>query len=342
MQGKIWGISLSTFFVVLLLTGCRAAAPSVEQQSTPKEAPPVGQPRAQSGPPGASLGMDAAFWKTWGDGQAELTSYALRFPRYGSIRKGTAVAIFVTENFSNSQRVKTDATPEKSADAFPVMKLNLVEDFQTGIYDYNVMTSTFIALRPIDGRAEGSPAKISFSSQEWCGHVYQQLLFGQNAVSSSLHSYFEGEADAQTNLPSPRNGVTEDALLLWARGMAEPVLKPGETRSVPLLPSLKSARFQHRPLGWREARLSRREQPETVTVPAGTFAAEVFEAEIQGGPTRRIFVEKTSPRRVLQWQSTDGEFAVMVRSMRARYWEQNDLAGEAKLAELGLPVPQTP
>jgi hypothetical protein len=45
---------------------------------------------------------------------------------------------------------------------------------------------------------------------------------------------------------------------------------------------------------------------------------------------------------VLQWQSTDGEFAVMVRSMRARYWEQNDLAGEAKLAELGLPVPQTP
>ena len=31
------------------------------------------------------------------------------------------------------------------AGTVPVMKLNLVEDFQTGIYDYNLMTSTFVA-----------------------------------------------------------------------------------------------------------------------------------------------------------------------------------------------------
>lgn len=286
--------------------------------------------------------MDSSFWQTWGDGQAELTSYRLQFPRYGAVRPGTAVAIFVTENFSKAHRVKTDATPETSPDAFPVMKLNLVEDFQTGIYDYNVMTSTFVALRPVNGRAEGYPAKVSFGSQEWCGHVYQQLLFGQHAVSSSLHSYFEGEADAQTELPSPRNGVSEDALLHWARGMAAPVLKAGETRSVPFLPSLKSARFLHRPLGWVEARLTRREASQTITVPAGSFEVEVFEAEIQGGPTRTYFVEKAMPRRVVKWQSTDGESAEMVKSIRARYWQMNDPASESKLAELGLTTPRVP
>jgi hypothetical protein len=286
--------------------------------------------------------MDSSFWQTWGDGQAELTSYRLQFPRYGAARPGTAVAIFVTENFSRKSRVKTDATPEASPDAFPVMKLNLVEDFQTGIYDYNVMTSTFMALRPVDGRAEGYPTKVSFGSQEWCGHVYQQLLFGQHAVSSSMHSYFEGEADMQAELPSPRNGVTEDALLHWARGMAQPVLKPGETRSVPFLPSLKSARFLHRPLGWVEARLTRLEAPQTITVPAGSFEVDVFEAEIQGGPTRSYFVEKASPRRVVKWQSTDGESAEMVKSIRARYWQMNDLASEARLADLGLAPPRIP
>jgi hypothetical protein len=199
--------------------------------------------------------MDSSFWQTWGDGQAELTSYRLQFPRYGAARPGTAVAIFVTENFSRKSRVKTDATPEASPDAFPVMKLNLVEDFQTGIYDYNVMTSTFVALRPVEGRAEGYPTKVSFGSQEWCGHVYQQLLFGQHAVSSSMHSYFEGEADLRAELPSPRNGVVEDALLHWARGMAQPMLKPGETRSVPFLPSLKSAQGgEVAILRWRSGR----------------------------------------------------------------------------------------
>ena len=48
---------------------------------------------------------DAAFWKTWGDGLAEVTTYDLRSPR-----PGTATSIFVSENFANSLRVKNDPT----------------------------------------------------------------------------------------------------------------------------------------------------------------------------------------------------------------------------------------
>ena len=43
--------------------------------------------------------FDDAFWKQWGDGQAELSGYDLTFPRYGQLRRGVAVTIFVTEMF---------------------------------------------------------------------------------------------------------------------------------------------------------------------------------------------------------------------------------------------------
>src|SRR6185503_7282151 len=83
-----------------------------------------------------------AFWKRWGDGRGELAGYDLTFPRYGSLRKGVAITIFVTETFSHSLRVKSDPGRHPASDEYPVMKLNLVQDFGTGIYDYNLMTST--------------------------------------------------------------------------------------------------------------------------------------------------------------------------------------------------------
>lgn len=324
--------------LLLLLCGCSGSPPDSPAPSPEAKAPPSDIPVQQpSGPPGAALGLDATFWQTWSDGQAEISSYALRFPRYNAIRNGTAVAIFVTENQSLASRVKTETQPAPGNDAFPVMKLNLVEGFQTGIYDYHVMTSAFIALNPLDGRSAGQPAKVSFSSQEWCGQVYQQLLFGQHGIESTLHSYFEGEGDRVDQLPSPRNAISGDALMLWARGVAQPRMKAGETRSMSYLPTLKSSRFEHQPLGWREVRLSRSADVTSISVPAGTFAVEVFEAAIQGGRTRTYYVERDFPNRIVKWESDDGESAEMLKSIRAKYWQMNDLASEAKLADLGLP-----
>ena len=68
----------------------------------------------------------------WEDGQAELSGYSLKQPRYGQIREGSAVLIFVTETFSESARVKADPGRHPPADEFPAMKLNVVKDFQTG------------------------------------------------------------------------------------------------------------------------------------------------------------------------------------------------------------------
>ena len=64
----------------------------------------------------ASTAHADEFWAFWGDGKAELDGYALTEPRYGQLREGTAVAIFVTEDFSDSLRVKADPGKHPPAD----------------------------------------------------------------------------------------------------------------------------------------------------------------------------------------------------------------------------------
>jgi hypothetical protein len=290
-------------------------------------------------PPGPPY--DQRFWATWGDGQAELCGYDLRYPRYGKLRRGSAVAIFVTEMFSNSLRVKADPGKHPAADQFPALKLNLVCDFQTGVYDYNEMTSAFVALGPVNGRPAGQLTKVSFSSQEWCGHAYAQMLFDRDAVRATLHSYFDGEADRDWRLGNPAGGTGEDALLLWARGMAWPLLAPGERRGVELLGSLQASRHAHSGPAWSKAVLERAKGARKLETPAGTFVVETLTARVEGGAAWTFSVEQAAPHRVVAWAASTGEQATLLGSARMKYWELQAEGAEQSLQRLGL-APRPP
>ena len=132
------------------------------------------------------------------------------------------------------------------------MKLNHLRQFQTGIYDYSTMTSVFARV------ALGWPVrKVSFSSQDWCGQVWHQLLPASGRIDGILHSYFEGEADGRDELTFPDGGVFEDALPILLRGLdgasSLPLPAAGASREVPFLPSLLSRRFNHSRLSWGRA-----------------------------------------------------------------------------------------
>lgn len=292
--------------------------------------------------PGTTPVYDAAFWEHWGDGQAEMASYDLRIMRYGEERKGTAVAIFVTEPFSNAVRVKSDGGRAKG-DQFPVLKLNLVKDFPTGVYDYNMMASTFVALTSVNGRPAGTATKVSFSSQEWCGHVYHQLLFDKAGVREQIHSYFDGEADKSETLKARAGGISEDALFMWARGLAYPRLKPGESISVPMLMSIQHARLNHKPVAWTEAKLSRSKQGSTQEVPAGSFEVETLTAAL-GDRTWTFHVELAAPHRLIKWACTSGESGELVGAERMKYWDLKGTGGKQALKRIGLKPrdPRTP
>ena len=282
-----------------------------------------------------------AFWTHWGDGKAELDGYALVEPRYGEPRNGTAVMIFVTEDFSDSLRVKADPGKHPKSDVYPVLKLNFVRDFQTGIYDYNTMTSTFVRTEPQGGVA-WPLVKTSFSSQEWCGNVYMQWIPRDGRLHGTVHSYFDGEADATPELPLPAGGVVEDALPILVRGLRGDWLPPGGSRTVPYLRSQLRTRLQHVPAAWGEATVTRAPASAPVKTALGTLRAFTYTVAERGGDTTTFTVEEAAPHRLLAWSSSSGESGRILGSARLAYWKMHDKAGVKALELLGLPPQSVP
>lgn len=295
---------------------------------------------ARSAPPQEAAltppSYDDAFRAHWYDGFAELAGYDLNFRRYGVDRSGVAVTIFVTETFSNAARVKADPGRHPESDELPVMKLNLIQDFPTGVYDYNLMSSSFVALEGINKRPAGSATKISFSSQEWCGHAYAQLLFDAETIRFESHSYFDGEGDQSETLKNPARGISEDALFHWARGFAAPAVAPGASAEVQILRSLEEARLEHVPMKWSKAKLSRAAKSQTLKAPAGSIEVTVASAAIEAGRSWTFYIEKAFPHRLIGWDRSDGVTARLLKSERLKYWQLNGPGGEAALKRIGL------
>lgn len=272
----------------------------------------------------------AGFWDHWGDGRAELASYALTQPRYGELRSGRAVLVFVTEDLDRETRIKTDAERPK----FPVLKLIETREFTTGIYDYEVLTSAFV---PLDGSAAlGVPAKLSLSVQEWCGHVWEQWLVDPGQAHVERHSYFDGEGDSRFVYRIPDGAVFADAWPVLVRGLAGERVPAGGEVEVPWLPPLLQARFAHVPSAFTTATLRRSAQPAPITVPAGTFDAWTVTVAEAGGRTSTWWVESAAPHRLLGWEASDGERAELTHVIREAYWRMNRESDTAERARLGL------
>jgi hypothetical protein len=261
------------------------------------------------------------FWDHWGDGRAEISGYALVQPRYGSLRRGEAVLVFVTEDFTRATRVKSDGG---HGDEYPVLKLNDVRTFQTGIYDYRTMTSAFVAL-------DGSHPP---------GIAHDQIVVSGEQYERTLHSYFDGEADRVERERIPAGGVFEDSLPVYVRGLAGTLAPPGKEVAIRLLPSRLHDRIAHVDPIWRDATLQRG-NPYDVTVPAGTFA--VVDWTLSVGDRSAVWaVEEAAPHRIIRWSTSEGERAVLTGSVREPYWEQAGVRFEARREALGLPAHRWP
>ena len=292
-------------------------------------------PRSQGG---------ATFDSFWHDGKAELDGYRYSVTRYGEPRRGSCVMIFVTEPFSESKRVKADDASRNPRDTFDALKLNLVRDFQTGIYDYDTMVSTFVR------SANFEPVKIAFTSAEWCGQVYEELRVEQDQITGEFRSYFEDQSWVGS-IDRPRGGVTEDELFIALRGLRGDFLRPGERRRVPFLPSAFHRRLTHAPLRWSSAVIQRLSKGVRVATPAGTFQTIVYIVRPDGGREGRVHIERAYPHRVVRWEwklakpgagplAADGNDAgVLTGSARLEYWKLQGNGHERYLKQLGLKPP---
>jgi hypothetical protein len=296
--------------------------------------------------------LDPPFGTYWHDGKAELDGYRYTVTRYGQLRRGQCTAIYVTEPFSRSKRVKVDDAARNPKDTFDVLKLNLVRDFQTGIYDYNTMTSLFVRSGDLE------PVKASFASMEWCGNVYEELRVSPGLVSQRLSSYFEDESTSQ-DVRRPKDGLLEEELYTRLRGLYGDYLAPGQVKAVPFLPSAFRRRLAHQPLRWTSARIERLATPRAVTVPAGQFLTTVYAVETGNGHDGTFFIEAAYPHRIVRWEwrqaprqklasgagvvsdpvvlrAEGNDSGELMGSARISYWKLHGEGDESYLRRLGL------
>ena len=166
-----------------------------------------------------SLPEDKDFNSYWYNYGAEISRFELEQGRYGEIRPGHVVLIFVTEPFLPDIQVKSDfkASREKS---IPILKLNLIKRFNTGIYDYSIMKSVFTPI-PSEQHPFSKTLKVSTTRQDWCGHVYLQYNLEEDHYKVKQYSYFEKEGDKAVNIPSVH--LEDD---IWTRIRIDPKTLP--------------------------------------------------------------------------------------------------------------------
>ncbi len=205
---------------------------SCNQASTPKKTVEDQATSTDIEPNKKATPLTEEFKAYWYNNEAEITSYALEQARYGELRSGTAALVFVTEPFLSDEQVKADQT---SASNIPVLKLNATKHFNTGIYPYSIMQSTFY---PVANNRHA--LKVSCSVQEWCGHVYTQLN-NHSEFEIMSHSYFEGEADEDFSL---NKSILENEL--WTQLRIDPTSLPVGTNEI--IPSFEFLKLKHVPI----------------------------------------------------------------------------------------------
>ena len=258
------------------------------------------------------------FKSYWYSGKAEITSYKLEQARYGELRDGTAVLVYVTEDFLPETQVKADRYHK---DNIPVLKLNATKNFNTGIYPYAIMQSTFY---PVNNTKHA--LKVTCSVQEWCGQVYSQLN-NRAQFEIESHSYFESEGDKDFNIDKT---ILENEL--WTQLRIDPTLLP--TGTLEIIPSFEFIRLKHIELKAYEAKAELAEGSYTITYP-------------ELNRTLTINFNSNFPYDITDWEETyrDGygktaevltTKATKLKTINSAYWSKNSNSDEVLRETLQL------
>ncbi len=258
------------------------------------------------------------FREYWFKGKAEINSYDLEQAQYGKLNKGEAVMIFVTEDFRLDKQVKLESNDKEHAT--PVLKLNFIKKFITGIYDYSMYTSVFT---PVQTSTFPSTLKVTNTNQEWCGQSFLQLNYRQNGYQLLGKSYFEQEVEDECHIES---AILEDELWAKIRLLTVDQLPTG---NMFMIPSMTSLRLRHRKVQAEMAKIS-------IEPYAGdsTFKGKnLIHYKISYPESKRdlsIIFEKEFPHRIMGWEETYENKnkrltskAVLKATIQNPYWQKN-------------------
>ncbi len=285
-------------------------------------------------PTAYSLPDEGNFHSYWYNHGAEITRFELEQSRYGEIHPGHAILIFVTEPFLPDLHVKSDYESSRKK-SIPVLKLNLIKRFNTGIYDYSMMKSVFATI-PTGKQHISKTLKVSTTRQDWCGHVYLQYNLEDDHYNVKQYSYFEKEGDKAITVPSVH--LEDD---VWTRIRIAPETLPlGEVKMVPGS-FFTTLRMLELGAVSAFAELKHTQEGETVGVSQYTVTYPSLQR------TLSIRFNRNFPYDILSWSETNpsgsGESAKVLTTKAHRthavmtdYWNKNSVQDLEFREELGL------
>lgn len=258
----------------------------------------------------------------WYQGKAEISTFEVLQSRYGQDRTAEQVNVFVTEDFSAQKQVKLDDAAAAGSDRVPVLKLNAIRRFKTGIYDYSLMCSVFSPNQLTPSHA----LKSSWTIQDWCGHVFAQTnLQPDGAYRLRQFSYFEKEGDSDERL-NPE--LLEDEI--WTALRIDPA-RFTKIDALNVLPSTLYFRFQHKPFKVEKA---------SVFIEKGAIESVLHLAYTDIPRTLDIRFETAAPYRIVGWEESDGgkitSKGTLRKTLLTDYWKHNDNASEPLRDSLSL------
>jgi hypothetical protein len=258
----------------------------------------------------------------WYAGKAELNSYDYYINRYDEPRNGYGVFVFVTEDLSKSKQVKLDNPAAAGDDRVPVLKLNAIQRFQTGIYDYSMMSSLFT---PVDIQKYPRSLKATTTVQDWCGHVFSQLNLKGDKYHISQYSYFEMEGD---NISDTEGAMYEDEV--FTRLRINPMSLP--TASTRIIPNMTYTRIRHKPIAPQNAKIDIKDAPNGLKTCIITYTDVKRRMEVS--------FEAAFPHKIMGFTEYEGDKklseAKLRKTLMDAYWEHHDLKSDPMRADLGL------
>jgi hypothetical protein len=266
-----------------------------------------------------------AFKSYWYSGLGEVNTFELKQARYGELRSGEAVQIYVTEPFDTDKQVKSD---QEDGNDVRVMKINFVKKFLTGIYPYSVMTSAFT---PVDAETFQQPMKATSSAQEWCGHAFIQMNQKASGYRAQQFSYFESEGDKDFEMKAE---ILEDGL--WTSLRMNPEALPvGKFKVVPSLTYIRFLHIEFKAYN-AELRLAHNENEIVYTVDYPELKRVL-----------RIYADNAFPHTIRRWEETyvDGwgaaaqeltTEATLIHTELLPYWQLNHNSDSTYRTQIGL------
>lgn len=275
-----------------------------------------------------NLAVPDEFGDYWYQGKAELSSYDLKQARYGELRDGEAVLIYVTEDFSPTELVKVDRPDQPGRDHVKVMKLNLTKKFVTGLYPYSMMSSIFTPIPSV-----GLPTlKVTTTSQEWCGHTFTQFGWSDNGYDVLHASYFQSEESGTMKID---NVLLEDEI--WNTIRLQPDNLP--VGNLTIVPGQLYQRLSHTPIAPSTA---------IATLSSHEDGSSTYTLDYPAlSRTLSINFSSSFPYTINGWEEShrsgfgpNSKELTTTATLRKRivsdYWTKNSVADEALRAELGL------